>query len=99
MRSFALSLFVAAVITLVAGSLSAGATTAPALAPATPVPQFGTDLQVNPIPTATPATQKNFSIAVSPTNPNLVISGYDNEVQDNPISAYATSTDAGRTWA
>src|SRR5436190_6888390 len=61
-------------------------------------PQWGTDIQVNPSPAVTPAAQRNFSIAIHPTNPNNLIAAYDSTGVHNTQNGYAWSTDAGQTW-
>src|SRR6478672_2701173 len=66
--------------------------------PAVP-PQWGPDIRVNPQTSATPSVQRNYSLAIDPTNPNHVIASYDSQHPPTSISGYAWSTDAGRTWA
>ena len=63
-----------------------------------PEPQWGVDVQVNPPVTSSLPTQKNFSFAVNPTNPDNVIAGYDNTASSNSLSGYSWSTDGGHTW-
>src|SRR6478672_9275452 len=70
----------------------------PALAGALGEPQWGTDIQVNPRVTLTPSAQKNFSLAINPTDPNMIIGGYSSSSPSSGLSAYAWSTNAGRTW-
>jgi hypothetical protein len=62
-------------------------------------PQWGADIQVNPPSTVTPNANRNFALAVNPTNPNHVVAGYDNIHPEVSSSGYSWSTDAGRTWA
>ncbi len=63
-----------------------------------PTPQWGHDVRVNPTSSLTPDLQKNFSLAVNPTDPNNIIASYDSLDTNNTNSAYSYSTDAGRTW-
>src|SRR4029079_16589373 len=70
----------------------------PAKAGALGEPQWGPDIQVNPRVTITPSAQKNFSLAINPIDPNMVIAGYNSSNPSGGLSAYAWSTNAGRTW-
>ena len=65
-----------------------------------PPVQFGPDVRVNPLSTATAKAflAKNGSFAVNPTNSNHVIAGFDDNIDNTLKSGYASSTDAGRTW-
>src|SRR2546430_2553520 len=64
-----------------------------------PDPQWGPDIRINPDLGSEPSAQRNYSIAINPTNPNNIIASYDSQGVHNSRSAYAWSTDAGRTWA
>ena len=66
-----------------------------------PAPTWGTDIHVNPLASPTPYKRKDMSLAISPTNPNFVVVGYERSKDVAPnasSSVYSTSTDAGRTW-
>jgi hypothetical protein len=54
---------------------------------------------LNPTPVATPAGQKNYAMAVDPTNPNNLLTAYEGSGHNFRQTAYGRSTDAGRTWA
>src|SRR4051794_35950179 len=87
----------AVILLLTAGQSQAS--TAPRVP--TPVPQWGADIQVNPIPTGTPnhPLQMNFSLATSPTHHDQVLAGWDNRQVGSSPAAYGWSTDQGQTWA
>jgi hypothetical protein len=61
-------------------------------------PAWGRDVRVNPTTSLTPDLQSNFTLAINPTNPNVAIASYDSLDANNTNSAYAVSTDSGRTW-
>src|SRR5437763_1737345 len=66
--------------------------------PASP-PQWGPDIRINPLSSVTPSVQRNFALAVNPANPAEVLAGYDSWDDVLSDSAYARSSDGGRTWA
>jgi len=86
-----------AILVLVASQSHASAGT---LMPAQ-VPQWGPDIQVNPTPTGTPyhPVQRDFSLAINPTDPNTVIAGWDSLQGDPGLEAYGWSTDQGLSWS
>jgi hypothetical protein len=61
-------------------------------------PQWGFDVRVNSLSGDKETVQRNFALAVDPTNPNRLLAGFDTH-QISIQSAYASSTDGGRTWA
>src|SRR5438477_6402420 len=61
-------------------------------------PVWGPDIQVNPTVISTPAAQRNYSMAINPTNPNNILASYDGLGTHSTLSSYARSRDAGRTW-
>ena len=61
-------------------------------------PQWGPDIRVNPLASATPNANRNFSLAVDPTDPNHVVASYDNIHSETSFSGYSWSTNGGRTW-
>jgi hypothetical protein len=94
---FALALcLLAAGLALASGGPSANAGSRPSGATQ---PQWGTDVQVNPTPTRLYTVQRNFSLAVNPTNPLNVVSAYDGQTGINGLTSYAATTDGGQTWA
>ncbi|MEO8285580.1 MAG: S-layer homology domain-containing protein [Chloroflexota bacterium] len=60
---------------------------------------FGPDILVNPTSTIETVRQKNFSLAVNPTNPDNVVAAYDSSGTVFLETAYSASTDGGQTWA
>src|SRR3954452_987557 len=61
-------------------------------------PQWGPDVQVNAMPSFTPAAFKNPSLASNPTLPNQVLAGFTSADLEGGTSGYASSTDGGRSW-
>src|SRR5690349_13467574 len=60
-------------------------------------PVWGPDIQVNPTAEATPSVQRNYSMAINPPSPNLILAAYDSLGFHNSQNSYAWGTDAGRT--
>src|SRR4051794_22370456 len=101
MRNRSLRAFTVGVLSLLAVALffMGGRTPAVAALPHTSgEPQWGTDIQVSPDFQITPEAQRNFSMAINPTNPDNIIASYNSQVLHNYLSGYASSTDSGRTW-
>jgi hypothetical protein len=63
------------------------------------MPAWGADFAVNPPPVYTPSALRNSTIAIDPTDPQKLIAGYENTGYKLNETDYATSSDAGRTWA
>lgn len=62
-------------------------------------PQWGADIQVNPIASRTPVVDRNYSLAVNPVAPNHVIASYESPFSDQGAIEYASSTNGGQTWS
>jgi hypothetical protein len=63
------------------------------------LPQWGLDILVSTPATSTATTRSNVSLAVNPRDPNQVLAAYNSDYSDGTaLSAYAWSTDAGRSW-
>jgi hypothetical protein len=63
------------------------------------LPQWGPDILLSTPATSTVTTRSNVSLAVNPRAPNQVLAAYNSDYSDGTaLSAYAWSTDAGRSW-
>jgi hypothetical protein len=63
------------------------------------LPQWGPDILVSTPATSTTTTRSNVSLVVNPHDPNQVLAAYNSDYSDGTaLSAYAWSTDAGRSW-
>ncbi|HET9493917.1 MAG TPA: sialidase family protein, partial [Chloroflexia bacterium] len=66
-----------------------------------PSPTWGTDIRVSALAVPTPYKRKNITLAINPTNSNMVVAGYERSKDVGPntsASSYSVSTDAGRNW-
>jgi hypothetical protein len=96
LRSFLVFLALAAVAL---GALTLMGAPAGAAGPARPAAvQWGPDIRVNPVTTATPSVQQNYAVAIDPGAANHVFAAYDSRDLPATLSGYAFSADAGRTW-
>lgn len=62
-------------------------------------PQWGPDIRINPDEGEGPSAQRNYSVAINPTNPNNVLATFESQGIHSSRNGHAWSTDAGRTWA
>jgi hypothetical protein len=65
-----------------------------------PLPVWGSDIRVNApeFPTPYRSVQRNFAMVANPANPQMLLTGYDNQRDAYIRSGYAVSTDGGQSW-
>jgi hypothetical protein len=61
-------------------------------------PEWGTDVRVNPIISGTREMFKNYTMAINPANPNMLLGGYDYASPSLWSLGYAVSTNTGISW-